>query len=72
MWSIFPSREMWAPHNTNSGIEPTTTRPLALWLTPLMPLLKPLLEDREPTISALATAHDRHSQQYMTVAMLAP
>ena len=68
MWSIFPSREMWAPHNTNSGIEPTTTRPLALWLTPLMPLLG----DHEPTIPALATAHDRHSQQYMTVAMLAP
>ena len=71
MWSMFPSREMWAPKNTSSGIEsiePTTTRPPALWLTPLMPLLG----DREPTIPALATAHDRHSQQYMTVAMLAP
>ena len=68
MWSIFPCREMWAPHNTSSGIEPTTTLPPALWLTPLMPLLG----DREPTTPALTTAHDRHSQQYMTVVMLAP
>ena len=58
MWSIFPSREMWTPKNTSSGIEPTTTRPPALWLTPLMSLLG----DREPTFPALATAHDRHCE----------